>query len=159
MMDWILQPWPWYVSGPLIGLTIPLLLFLSGRSLGISTSFQQIGAMCTPHTQLAYLTSYDKQDGLWRLMFVGGIVIGGFLGATVLSADTPTFLPPDYYSPLGLLKLALGGVLVGFGTRYAGGCTSGHTMMGLSNLQGSSLVATVSFFIGGLFMVYLIGGF
>lgn len=156
-MDWILQPWPWYVSGPLIGLMVPALLLLSGRSFGVSTSFQHLGAMCSPRSQLPYLKNYDWRSNQWRLVFVIGIVFGAFIGANLLSATPVQFLPDSYYSTGGLLLLALGGLLVGFGTRYAGGCTSGHTIMGLSSLKGASLIASISFFIGGLLMVHIFG--
>ena len=154
-MDWLLQPWPWYVSGPLIGLIIPMLLLLTGKTFGISTSFQHIGSMCMPNTRLPYLKNYDWRGNSWRLLFVVGIVLGSYLAAQFLSTTPPSFLPNNYYTWGGLGRLAVGGLLVGFGTRYAGGCTSGHTIMGLSNLQWPSLVATVSFFVGGLAMVHI----
>lgn len=155
-MEWILQPWPWYVSGPLIGLMVPLLLLLSGKSFGVSSSFRHIGAMCAPRFNLTYLRSYDWRDQSWNLIFVLGIAIGAFIGARLLSAEPVAFLPDDYYSLSGVVKLAIGGVLVGFGTRYANGCTSGHTIMGISNLNWPSLVATISFFIGGLFTTFVV---
>jgi uncharacterized membrane protein YedE/YeeE len=156
-MDWILEPWPWYVSGPLIGLMAPVLLLLTGRSFGVSTSFQHLGAMCAPHSKLSYLRNYDWRSNHWRLVFVIGIMLGGFIGSNLLSATPPRFLPEDYYSWTGLITLAIGGILVGFGARYAGGCTSGHTIMGLSNLQWSSLLASISFFIGGLLLTHVFG--
>ena len=155
-MDWILQSWPWYISGPLIGLMVPALLLLSGRRFGVSTSFQQLGAMCSPRSKLPYFKFYDRRDGIWRLIFVAGIMLGAFIGAQLLSATPVEFLPSSYYSLGGLVILAFGGLLVGFGTRYAGGCTSGHSIMGMSNLQWVSLVATISFFIGGLLMTHVI---
>jgi uncharacterized membrane protein YedE/YeeE len=156
-MDWILEPWPLYVSGPLIGLMAPVLLLLTGRSFGVSTSFQHLGAMCAPHSKLSYLRNYDWRSNHWRLVFVIGIMLGGFIGSNLLSATPPRFLPEDYYSWTGLITLAIGGILVGFGARYAGGCTSGHTIMGLSNLQWSSLLASISFFIGGLLLTHVFG--
>lgn len=158
-MDWLFQPWPWYVSGPLIGLMVPALLLLSGKSFGVSTSFQHLGAMCTPRSNLAYLKNYNWQSNGWRLFFVGGILLGAFIGSTWLSSNPVQFLPDHYYSLGGVLTLVVGGLLVGFGTRYAGGCTSGHSIMGLSNLSWISLVATISFFIGGLLMTHLITPF
>jgi len=156
-MDWILQPWPWYVSGPLIGLMVPALLLLAGRSFGVSTSFQHLGAMCSPHSKLPYFRSYDWRNNNWRLVFVIGIMLGSFIGSSLLSATPTRFLPADYYSWGGVIILAIGGILIGFGTRYASGCTSGHTIMGLSNLKWPSLVASISFFIGGLLMVHVFG--
>jgi uncharacterized membrane protein YedE/YeeE len=157
LVDWILQPWPWYVSGPLIGLMIPALLLLAGRSFGVSTSFQHLGAICSPRSKLPYFSKYDWRNNNWRPVFVIGIMLGAFIGSTLLSATPAQFLPDDYYSWSGLITLAMGGILIGFGTRYAGGCTSGHTIMGLSSLKWPSLVASISFFIGGLLMVYVFG--
>ncbi len=156
MIEWMMQPWPWYVSGPLIGLMVPALLFLSGKSFGVSTSFQHLGAMCSPESSLSYFKHYNWQNNHWRMMFVVGIVLGAFVGASFLSAAPVQFLPSSYYSLTGGVILAIGGFLVGFGTRYAGGCTSGHTIMGISNLKWPSLVASVFFFVGGLLMVWVI---
>lgn len=156
-MDWLFQPWPWYISGPLIGLIVPGLLLLSGKSFGVSTSFQHMGAICAPRSKLSYFNNYDWRNNNWRLIFVVGIIIGGFIGATLISSEPARFLPDHYYSLAGITLLAIGGFLVGFGTRYAGGCTSGHTIMGLSNLKWPSLIATVSFFVGGLLMTWVFG--
>ena len=155
-MEWVLQPWPWYIAGPLIGLMVPALLLLSGKTFGVSTSFQHLGAMCSPNSRLPYLKNYDWRSNQWRIVFVAGIVLGAFVGAQYLSIEPLSFLPADYYSLGGMIRLAIGGLLVGFGVRYAGGCTSGHTIMGLSNLQWSSLVASISFFIGGLLVTHVL---
>ncbi|MCB0192702.1 MAG: YeeE/YedE family protein [Anaerolineae bacterium] len=155
-MEWVLQPWPWYIAGPLIGLMVPALLLLSGKTFGVSTSFQHLGAMCSPNSRLPYLKNYDWRSNQWRIVFVAGIVLGAFVGAQYLSIEPLSFLPADYYSLGGMIRLAIGGLLVGFGVRYAGGCTSGHTIMGLSNLQWSSLVASISFFIGGLLITHVL---
>ncbi len=154
-MNALWQPWPWYVAGPLIGLTVPLLLFLSGKSLGISSSFRHFCSIALPKSTLAYLRDNNWRAESWNLIFVGGIFVGAFVAANFLSATPPVFLPESYYSLAGITKLFLGGILVGFGTRYANGCTSGHTIMGLSNLQWPSLVASICFFIGGLIMTAL----
>jgi uncharacterized protein len=149
-MNSILQPWPWYVSGPLIGLTIPLLLLVGGRNLGISSSFRHICAALLPRTRLDYLRLDDWRKHSWNLFFVAGLVLGGFTATRLLSAEVLPLLPPGYHSLAGALQLLGGGFLVGFGTRYAAGCTSGHSIMGLSNLQKASLAATLAFFAGGL---------
>ncbi|NCF65341.1 MAG: YeeE/YedE family protein [Anaerolineaceae bacterium] len=154
-MEWILQPWPWYVTGPLIGLMVPALLLFAGKNFGISSSFRDIGAMCSPRTKISYL-QYDWRTKMWRLALVVGVIIGGFLGNHLLSAEPVPFLPEAYYSWRGVLLLGIGGIFVGFGTRYADGCTSGHSIMGLSSLQWPSLIATISFFIGGLLMTWII---
>lgn len=156
MLDWILQPWPWYVSGPLIGLTVPLLLLLTGKNLGISSSLRHIGAACT-RSSLPYLSKdYNWRDHIWNLIFVGGIVAGGFVGNFWLSAEPVTFLPASFENLAGVGLLFVGGILIGFGTRYADGCTSGHTIMGLSALNWPSLVATIFFFVGGLISTWLL---
>ena len=154
-MEWILQLWPWYITGPLIGLMVPALLLLSGKNFGISSSFRDIGAICSPKTKLPYL-KYDWRKKLWRIALVIGVVIGGFVANHLLSAEPVAFLPEAYYSWRGILFLGVGGILVGFGTRYADGCTSGHSIMGLASLQWPSLIATISFFIGGLIMTWII---
>lgn len=155
-MEWILQPWPWYIAGPLIGLMVPALLLLSGKTFGVSTSFQHLGAICAPKLNLPYLKNFDRRDNIWQLVFVAGIVLGAFVGSHFLSINSVSFLPDNYYTLSGMVRLALGGLLVGFGVRYAGGCTSGHTIMGLSNLQWSSLVASISFFAGGLLLTHVL---
>lgn len=155
-MEWILQPWPWYISGPLIGLMVPTLLLLAGKSFGVSSSFRHIGSMCAPRSRIPYIKNNNWRQHSWNLIFVLGIAIGGFVANHLLSAAPVPFLPDEYYSLSGVIKLLIGGVLVGFGTRYADGCTSGHTIMGISNLRWPSLVATACFFIGGLITTFLL---
>ena len=157
MLEWILDPWPWWFSGILVGLTVPLLYFLAGKAFGISTSLQQIGAMCTPHSRLEYLNKYDRRDGMWLLVFVIGIAGGGWIATRFLSAEPVEFLPAEYQTLAGGLKLFVGGILVGFGARYAGGCTSGHSITGIANLNWPSLVATIFFFVGGLAVTWGLG--
>ena len=180
MLNVLSQPWPWYVAGALIGLTVPTLLILGNKSFGISSSLRHICAACIP-ANISFFT-YDWRKEAWNLWFVGGVAVGGFVGATLLENPAPMviahdtvrelqalgvrdftsgLLPADVFNwtnlftPSGLLFLVFGGFLVGFGTRYAGGCTSGHAIMGLSNLQGPSLVATISFMVGGFAMTHL----
>lgn len=155
MIDFIMQPWPWYIGGPLIGLMVPALLIFAGKNFSVSSSFRQLNAICAPRTKLSYLR-FNWKGQIWRLFFVGGIVIGGYIGNNLLSYEPVPFLPDSYFSWWGVLLLAVGGILVGFGTRYAQGCTSGHTIMGISSLQWPSIVASISFFIGGLLTVWVI---
>ncbi len=180
LIEIIKKPWPWYVAGPLIGLTVPILLLLGNKSFGISSSLRHICAAVIP-ANISFF-KYDWKKESWNLFFVAGITLGGFLAsfflanpdAIVVSADTraalSTFGITDFsglmpseifsvsniFSAKGLIFFVLGGFLVGFGTRYAGGCTSGHAIMGLSNLQWPSLVATVSFMIGGFACTHLL---
>ncbi len=153
-----MEPWPWWFSGILVGLTVPLLFVATGKAFGISTSFQQIGAMCAPGSKARYLKDYDRQDGLWTLVFVAGIAAGGFIGAHLLSSQPVEFLPSSFESISGAVRLLVGGFLIGFGTRYAGGCTSGHSITGIANLNWPSLVATIFFFVGGLAVTWGLGG-
>ena len=157
MQEFIMQPWPWWLSGILIGLTVPLLYILAGRSFGISTSLQQIGAMCLPKSNLPYFKDFNRRKGIWLLYFVAGIAIGGFVATQFLSSSPVEFLPASYWSVGGAVRLLMGGFLIGFGARYAGGCTSGHAITGISNLNWPSLVATIFFFVGGLAVTWGLG--
>lgn len=149
MTDFIMQPWPWWFSGILIGLTVPMLFWLAGKSFGISTSFQEVGAMCAP-CNLTYLKRHKWRSGIWTLVFAVGIALRSFFAVRFLSAAPVEFLPESFYSVGGAIRLLVGGILVGFGTRYAGGCTSGHSITGIANLNWPSLVATLFFFVGGM---------
>ena len=154
-MHLLLETWPWYIGGPLIGLTVPLLLLLTGKSFGVSSSFRHLCTLVSPGSKLAYLKENNLQKESWNLFFVGGILIGSFVGMHLLSTEPLPLLPEHYQSLKGMAALLFGGILVGFGTRYADGCTSGHSIMGLSSLNWPSLVATISFFVGGLLVVGL----
>lgn len=156
-MEWIMQTWPWWISGILIGLTVPLLYVLAGKAFGISTSLQQVGAMCAPNSKLEYLNKHDRKSHLWTLIFAIGIAIGGFLANRFLSAEPVQLLPESFSSTSGAIKLLFGGFLIGFGTRYAGGCTSGHSITGIANLNWPSLLATICFFAGGLAVTWGLG--
>jgi uncharacterized membrane protein YedE/YeeE len=180
VLNFISQPWPWYVAGGLIGLIVPTLLILGNKAFGISSSLRHICAACVP-TKLPFF-NYEWRKESWNLWFVGGIVVGGFIGGTLLKNPAAMTIAPETLNSLqalgvhdftsgllptdifnwgnlfttkGLVFFILGGFLVGFGTRYAGGCTSGHAIMGLSNLQWPSLVATISFMVGGFAMTHL----
>lgn len=156
-MNWIMEPWPWWASGILIGLTVPLLYILAGKAFGISTSLQQAGAMCAPNSKLEYLRNFDRKSNLWTLVFVLGIALGGLIATHSLSNDPPPLLPESFDQIGGGIKLLVGGFLIGFGTRYAGGCTSGHSITGIANLNWPSLVATIFFFVGGLAVTWGLG--
>jgi uncharacterized membrane protein YedE/YeeE len=179
-MEIIKQPWAWYVAGPLIGLAVPALLLLGNKSFGVSSSLRHICAACLP-ANIPFFR-YDWKKEVWNLCFVVGILLGGVISVQFLSNPDPVQVNPELTTELagygithlnnlvpqdimnwqsvftlkGFLMMIVGGFLVGFGTRYAGGCTSGHSIMGLSNLQWPSLIATVCFMIGGFIMANLI---
>ena len=180
IFELIKQPWPWYVAGPLIGLTVPTLLLIGNKAFGISSSLRHICAACFP-ANISFF-KYEWKKEIWNLFFVGGITLGGFLAVWLLNNPDAVQVNPnlateltqygitDYHglvpveifnwqsllSIKGFLMIVVGGFLVGFGTRYAGGCTSGHAIMGLSTLQWPSLVATISFMVGGFIMANLL---
>ena len=180
MIEFFKQPWAWYVAGPLIGLMVPVLLIIGNKTFGISSSLRHICAACIP-AKIPFF-SYEWKRETWNLILVAGILIGGFIAASFLLNNQPVLVNPklinelstygitDYNSLVpqqlfnfpalftlkGFILIIGGGFLVGFGTRYAGGCTSGHAIMGLSNLQLPSLIATVCFMIGGFIMANLI---
>lgn len=158
MMEFLLQPWPWWFSGILIGLTVPLLFLLAGKAFGISTSFQQAGAICAP-CNLDYLKNHKWRSGIWTLVFAGGIAFGSFIAVQFLSSEPIEFLPEEFYGTAGAIRLSVGGFLIGFGSRYAGGCTSGHSITGISNMNWPSLIATIFFFVGGLAVTWGLGTF
>lgn len=179
-MDLISEPWPWYITGPLIGLTVPLLLYFGNKQFGISSSMRDVCAAVAPGK--VRLFNYDWKASPWRLFFAAGIILGALLVAFVaptgyeveISAATKArmmamgvtdmtgLLPQQLFSwsaltsPTGLIMIIGGGFLVGFGTRYANGCTSGHAIMGLSKLSWGSLIAVIGFFIGGLVVSWLV---
>jgi uncharacterized membrane protein YedE/YeeE len=176
MLEFLRHPWPWYVAGPLIGLTVPALLILGNKSFGISSSLRHICAACIP-ANISFF-KYDWRKEIWNLFFVLGILIGGAIAAHFLSDPQAVKVVPELQAELsgyginhynnlvpedimnwqslftlrGFVLMVVGGFLVGFGTRYAGGCTSGHAIMGLSNLQWPSLIATICFMAGGFIM-------
>lgn len=180
MTTFFAQPWPWYVAGPLIGLTVPALLILGNKSFGISSSLRHICAACLPANIRFFKYNWKKE--VWNLFFVTGIFLGGAIAVSLLSTSAQMKVHPDLVKELatygihdfsnlvpaelmnwellstfkGFMMMVVGGFLVGFGTRYAGGCTSGHAIMGLSNLQWPSLVATISFMAGGFLMANLL---
>jgi uncharacterized membrane protein YedE/YeeE len=181
IMNVFFQTWPWYVSGFLIGLIMLSLIFF-GKQFGMSSNLETLCSMSGLGKKVSYF-NFDWKTNKWNLMVVLGAMLGGFVAvnfmsnptnvtinpATVyqlstLGIDAPDGkLAPDalfgnqiFESPKSIFILLIGGMLIGFGTRYAGGCTSGHAISGLSNLQLPSLKAVIGFFIGGLIMAHFI---
>ena len=149
---------PWYSAGPLIGLFVPLLLIIGNKQLGISSSFDYICSVISTESGRVF-KKYDFKNNSWKFYFVIGIVFGAFISNGILQNNKVSFLPEKYYSFEGILLLFFGGILVGFGTRYANGCTSGHAIMGISLLKKSSMLSTLSFFISGLIFTYMVVNF
>jgi len=173
MIEILRQPWPWWVSGPLLGLTVPILLILGNKPFGVSSNLRHICAACFPANVSFF--KYDWKKESWNLFFIAGTLVGACIAWTWLSDYSESTLNPKLLTELssygihdhskvvpveiinwssllslkGFIMTVFGGFLVGFGTRYADGCTSGHSIMGLSNLQWPSLVATCCFMAGG----------
>ncbi len=176
MIAFLQQPWPWYVAGPLIGLIVPTLLILGNKHFGISANLRHACAACFPANIKFFKYEWRKES--WNFFFVLGIFAGALIASQLLPDPLPVkvnaklvaeiskygitdysnmvpsqiFSISSLFTLRGLILLAGGGFLVGFGSRYAGGCTSGHSIMGLSDLQWPSLVATVMFMTGGFLM-------
>jgi len=180
LLDAIRGPWPWYVAGPLIGLTVPLLLFFGNKRFGLSSNLRHA---CAALPSKNPFFQYDwRREGGWNLLVFLGIALGGFVGGVLLANPAPlevaeptatalaqagltvdgAFAPAALFSwsalftlP-GFVAMVVGGFLIGFGARWAGGCTSGHGIMGLSELQWPSLLAVAGFFIGGVLATHLL---
>jgi uncharacterized membrane protein YedE/YeeE len=181
MLEMLKQPWPWYIAGIIIGLIVPALLILGNKHLGVSANLRHACAACFP-ADIKFF-KYDWKKEIWNFFFVAGIIAGAIIATQLLTNPNPVEVNPRLTSELarygitdnssnlfpeelfswksllglrGLVMMIGGGFLVGFGARYAGGCTSGHAIMGLSDLQWPSLVATVMFMAGGFLMANFI---
>lgn len=180
MLELIQQPWPWYVSGTIIAAIMFVLIFF-GQSFGFSANLRTICAAAGGGKKVKFF-DFNWKSQLWNLVFLVGAIIGGFIAAQFLSNGEPVKISESTISDLaklgiaaptsaqpnelfsldavfslkGFLILALGGIMVGFGSRYAGGCTSGHAISGLSDLQVPSLIAVIGFFAGGLLMTFVL---
>ncbi|WP_378186847.1 YeeE/YedE family protein [Aquimarina sp. W85] len=180
-MNWIYEPWPWYISGPMIAFVMFLLLMV-GKNFGMSANLRTMCTICGAGNKADFF-NFEWRSQKWNLIVILGAVIGGFIGSHFLTIDMAvainpetimdlselgfnsagkSYLPNELFDTQSLLSfktiliLTIGGVLVGFGARYAGGCTSGHAISGLSDLQLPSLIAVIGFFIGGLIMIHFL---
>lgn len=180
MIQFLIQPWSWWFSGIVISAVMFILLYF-GKSFGFSANLRTLCAVAGAGKKVSFF-NFNWRTQVWNLVFLVGAIIGGFIAANFLSDGSPIvvaestmtdlarlgFGPADSIQPdelfgwdavlsiKGFLILAIGGLLVGFGARYAGGCTSGHAISGISDLQIPSMVAVVGFFIGGLAMTFLL---
>ena len=181
MLGVLREPWPWWLTGIAIGLMVPALLLIGNRSFGVSSNLRHLCAALCP-ADVAFFKYDWKRDGLWNLTFALGILIGGYIGGVLLSTPEPISIAAKTKAQLGalgvhdfaglapkelfnwaalmslpgLLLIAGGGFLVGFGTSYGGGCTSGHGVSGLANFQLPSLIACIAFFVGGILATHLL---
>ncbi len=180
MIDFISQPWPWYVAGPLIA-GILFLMNYFGKNFGVSSNLETFCTLGGAGKVSDYF-KIDLKEKQWSLFFVLGIILGGFVSSYFLMPSqaidlNPTtisdlaslgfadagssYLPDEIFgiaqltSVKGLAILLGAGLCIGFGARYAGGCTSGHAITGLSSFQLPSLLAVLGFFAGGLVMTWV----
>jgi uncharacterized membrane protein YedE/YeeE len=180
-VEFLRQAWPWWISGPLIGLFVPALLLVGNRMFGVSASLRDMCAAALPGRVEFF--RYDwRARGAWSLAFSLGIVIGGAIAGQFLHggadahvsqatreslaalgiADLHGLVPRELLdwralaTVRGFVMIIVAGFLIGFGTAYAGGCTSGHAISGLADFQLPSLIAVVGFFAGGLVSTWII---
>jgi len=180
-MELIFNPWPWYIAGPIISFVM-LFLILFGKTFGMSSNLRTICSIAGAGKYSDFF-KFDWKLQIWNLVVILGAIIGGYIAHNFMTLDQSielntktienlkslgivdagsSFMPDQLFgvqvlsSWQGWLFLVLGGMLIGFGTRYAGGCTSGHAISGLSNLQLPSLIAVIGFFIGGLAMTHFL---
>lgn len=180
MREFITQTWSWWFSGTMIAGIMFFLLYF-GQSFGFSANLRTICAAAGLGKKAKFF-DFNWKTQTWNLVFLVGAIIGGFIAKQFLSSGSPVDISPETINDLsklgisapvslqptelfsleailsikGFLVLAFGGLMVGFGSRYAGGCTSGHAISGLSDLQLPSLIAVIGFFIGGLVMTFFI---
>ena len=184
MIEILSQPWHWAISGVMIVVIMVLLLLFGGR-FGVSTNLETICTIGGAG-KISDFFKKDWRPNAWNLVFIAGAVLGGYIAFEYLSSPEPVAISQstiDHFDDLGityptnmeegdgyvpseifddpwtaknLVMLVIGGFLVGFGTRYASGCTSGHAISGLSNLQLNSFISVIGFFIGGLLMSWII---
>jgi hypothetical protein len=158
-----LEPWHWAVAGAAIGAITLLLLWVTNQRLGISTGLENLCALAIHPPYLRRREIAGSQR--WRLPFLAGLVLGGFLSAATSGGWAPLwdlgiFDAVIGWGPFGKLAwMFTGGCLIGFGTRMAGGCTSGHGIFGISNLERASLESTLCYLATGIATSALIYGF
>lgn len=180
-MEFIKDPWPWYVAGPIIAFVYTMLAMF-GKSFGISSSLRTVCAIAGAGKKIPFF-DFDWKSQVWNLTFILGSIIGGFIASQYMSNGEGMILADSTVASLqemnltsyeegiypkelfnldllfslkGVIIMILGGLMIGFGTRWAGGCTSGHAISGLANLQLPSLIAVIGFFIGGLVMTHFL---
>ena len=181
IQDFLYGPWPWYITGPAIGF-IYFALYFVGKRFGVSGTIKAGCSMLGAGKKVEYF-NFDWKKESWNMLFAVGMIVGGYLGGVVFANEAPMNLAESTISTLeslglnsyltgltpteifrweslfsirGFVFIVIGGFFIGFGSRYAAGCTSGHAITGLANLELPSLVAVVGFFIGGLIVNYFL---
>jgi uncharacterized protein len=182
LITFLSQPWHWAVSGLVIAF-LTISLALAGKRFGVSSSYENVCAVLGADRLTTYFQFSWKDHG-WRLLFLSGAILGGALSAIYLQSTPPdiseatvshladlgisydlaketnqAFIPTELFrfdTVKGVMIALIGGFLIGFGARWAGGCTSGHSITGMAQLQLPSLLSTVGFFIGGLILTHLL---
>jgi uncharacterized protein len=156
------RPWPFWAGGLVIGLLVPLLYYYYNTALGVSTGYGNLVKILLPSRHLKWIQSNFAETWSWRVFFIAGMILGGFLSARLSGRPLWTLEMGDFtavtgwpFAPTALYFLA-GGVLLGLGARIAGGCTSGHSIHGIANMHLSSILATLLFLAGGIVAAYLI---
>ena len=181
IMEIVTHTWHWAISGFLIGMVM-LLLNYFGKVFGMSSNLRSLCSMTGIGKSVPFF-DWDWKSQRWNLVVVLGAMLGGYVAVHFLSDASNVAISPKtiehlatlqidapngkllpntlfgdtiYQTPKMILILILGGILIGFGSRYAGGCTSGHAISGMSNLQLPSLKAVIGFFVGGLIMAHFV---
>lgn len=144
---------PWYIAGPLIGLMVPALLIVRVKQFGLSSSYRTL--LSRIFKKIPYF-NYDYRQDNFQIQLVIGIFLAGLMAHFLLPQNSPETvsnygkIATQIYSFENGWFFLFSGILVGFGARYANGCTAGHCIMGMSQFSVASLVSTICFFIGGL---------
>jgi uncharacterized protein len=159
LLDIMRRPWPWWVAGPAIGIFVTAFTAATGNAVGVSGCYGSACARLVPAIPFFRRSSFGES---WRLPFLLGMPLGGLAGALLAG-------PVGVVASMGLfdavftsrmdVKLAVlfaGGLMVGFGARWAGGCTSGHSIMGISQGRTASMVITVGFMTAGMLAANLL---
>lgn len=180
-MNSLFQTWPWYISGFVIAI-IMLTLNYFGKVFGMSSNLRSMCSIAGAGKYVSFF-DYDWKAQRWNLLVIIGAMLGGYVAVHFMSDPSNVTLNPKtiaqlsqmgidapngklvpnalfgeaaFQSPKMIVILIVGGTLIGFGSRYAGGCTSGHAISGMSNLQMQSLKAVIGFFLGGIVMSHFI---
>lgn len=170
LFDYVfVRPWPFWAGGLIIGLLVPLLYYIYNTALGVSTGYGNLAKMVFPSQHLKWFQTQFQETVSWRVYFIIGIILGGFLSARlagrplVISEMGQFTLIRGWPFLLNALYFFIGGLLLGLGARIAGGCTSGHSIHGIANLHSSSIIVTILFLAGGvvaanIVRILLLGG-